>query len=231
MAKSPILQVQQISKTFQSGSSLLNVLDNISFALHAGEACVLIGPSGSGKTTLLSIMAGLERPTSGDITIGGAMLNTLSEYELARLRNDTLGFVFQTFQLIPTLTALENVMVPAQLRGDKDAARKASALLSQVGMAERSHHYPAQLSGGEQQRAAIARAFINEPRLLFADEPTGNLDRATGTRIIELLFEMNRDRETTLIVATHDRDLSERATRTIELKGGKIAFDTKGAHV
>ncbi len=226
MAESPILDVQQLSKVYHSARDTLTVLREVSFTLDAGATCAIVGPSGSGKTTLLSLCAGLDRPSSGTVMLQGISLKLLSEEELTTLRNTTVGFIFQTFQLLPTLTALENVMVPAELRGDKHAKARAIDLLRRVGIANRLHHYPVQLSGGEQQRVAIARAFISHPRILFADEPTGNLDAETSETIIHLLFELNQDTGTTLLLVTHDMELAQRTQRIIHLKGGTVVADT-----
>ena len=200
----------------------------MNFTIETGETVAIVGHSGSGKTTLLGLLAGLDRPTTGAVLLEGTELGTLSEDERARLRRERIGFVFQAFQLIPTLTARENVEVPLELRGTPDPAR-ARALLERVGLGGRGHHYPAQLSGGEQQRVAIARAFIHAPRILFADEPTGNLDRATGNRIVDLLFELNREQGTTLVLVTHDPDLATRAGRVIRLEDGAVVADERSA--
>lgn len=226
MAESPILDVQQLSKVYHSTHNTLTVLREVSFSLDAGATCAIVGPSGSGKTTLLSLCAGLDRPSSGAVALQGVSLNLLNEEELATLRNTTIGFIFQTFQLLPTLTALENVMVPAELRGDTHAHSRAVELLRKVGLMDRLHHYPVQLSGGEQQRVALARAFICQPRILFADEPTGNLDAETSETIIHLLFELNHAAATTLLLVTHDMDLAQRTQRIIHLKGGAVVSDT-----
>ena len=226
MATSPILDVQQLSKVYHSTNGTLTVLHEVSFALDAGATCTIVGPSGSGKTTLLGLCAGLDRPSSGTVVLNGVSLALLSEEELTTLRNTTVGFIFQTFQLLPTLTALENVMVPAELRGDTHAKTRAVELLRRVGLADRLDHYPVQLSGGEQQRVALARAFIGPPRILFADEPTGNLDAETSETIIQLLFELNQDAGTTLLLVTHDTELAQRTQRIIRLKGGAVASDT-----
>lgn len=220
-----VLSVEGLTKTYRSGSKTLTVLNNVSLSLASGETCAVVGPSGSGKTTLLGLCAGLDRPTSGSVFLGGSNLSLLSEDQLALLRNDQVGFIFQTFQLIPTLTALENVMVPAELRGDSAARRRAENLLSQVGLQDRMTHYSTQLSGGEQQRVAIARAFINRPTILFADEPTGNLDADTGGTIEDLIFDLNKTAGTTLMVVTHNLDLAERTGRIIRLQGGKVDAD------
>ena len=226
MAESPILDVQKLSKVYHSAHNTLTVLREVSFTLEAGATCAIVGPSGSGKTTLLSLCAGLDRPSSGTVVLQGVSLKLLSEEELAILRNTTVGFIFQTFQLLPTLTALENVMVPAELRGDKHAKARAVELLQKVGLVDRLHHYPVQLSGGEQQRVALARAFIGHPRILFADEPTGNLDAETSEMIIHFLFELNQDAGTTLLLVTHNMELAQRTQRIIHLKGGAVASDT-----
>ena|SRR5690554_1500171 len=222
-----VLTAHQLSKIYRSGSRSLNVLHDVNLSLAAGETCAVIWPSGSGKTTLLGLCAGLDRPSSGTVELCGERLNDLSEDELSRLRNREVGFIFQTFQLIPTLTALENVMVPAELRGSKNVRPLAEDLLDQVGLADRRSHYPAQLSGGEQQRVAIARAFINRPTILFADEPTGNLDAETGATIEDLIFELNQTAGTTLMVVTHDQDLAARTGRVIRLRGGRVVSDER----
>ncbi len=222
---SPLLSVQHLSKTYQNGTGILTVLNDISFSLATGATCAIVGPSGSGKTTLLGLCAGLDRPTSGSVTLHGHALNFLSEDELAAVRNTSVGFVFQSFQLIPTLTALENVMVPVELRGDKQARALAVDLLHRVGLADRLHHYPIQLSGGEQQRVALARAFINQPRILFADEPTGNLDAETSEKVMRLLFDLNTGAGTALVLVTHDGELAQQTQRIIRLRGGMIVED------
>lgn len=222
---SEILQVNHISKQFVSGSRTLTVLHDISFSVQEGSIVSIIGPSGSGKTTLLGLCAGLDRSSSGSITLNGIQLDHLNEDERAAIRNRYLGFIFQNFQLMPTLTALENVMVPLELRGEKNIRERATALLDKVGLAERLHHYPSQLSGGEQQRVAIARAFSTRPKILFADEPTGNLDDETSEKIVKLLFELNREAGTTLIIVTHNPELAASAHRIIKLKGGSIISD------
>lgn len=228
MNSSTILRVDHLSKTFKSGDQALTVLKDVSFAIEEGAACAIVGPSGSGKTTLIGLCAGLERPTAGAIEFNGIPLHLQSEDQLARIRNEQIGFVFQTFQLIPSLTALENVMVPAEIRGENHARSRAAELLDRVGLKERFTHYPAQLSGGEQQRVAIARAFMNRPKLLFADEPTGNLDAETSTSIIELLFELNVGSGATLMLVTHDVDLTRKATRVIRLQRGVLVADDRG---
>lgn len=222
---SSLLDVQSISKVYRSGTTSLTVLREVSFTLEAGTTCALVGPSGSGKTTLLSVCAGLDRPTAGTVQLDGVDLNSLDEEALAALRSTMVGFIFQTFQLIPTLTALENVMVPLELRGDRRAKSQATDLLRRVGLGDRLHHYPVQLSGGEQQRVALARAFIGQPRILFADEPTGNLDAETSEVVIELLFALNREAGTTFLLVTHNLELAQRTQRIIRLKGGAIVED------
>ena len=203
----------------------LTVLKDVSLEIEAGTSCAIVGPSGSGKTTLLGLCAGLDLPTTGSVVLNGVQLNNLNEDERAKVRNETIGFVFQNFQLISTLTAMENVMVPLELRGENHVKTQAEDLLDQVGLADRSKHYPVQLSGGEQQRVALARAFINRPKILFADEPTGNLDAETSERVIELLFELNRAAGTTLVMVTHNNELARQSQRIIKLKGGSIISD------
>jgi putative ABC transport system ATP-binding protein len=202
------------------------VLKDITFGLESGGFLAILGPSGSGKTTLLGLLAGLDRPTTGTIHLDGQELGALNEDERARLRAEKIGFVFQTFQLIPTLTAQENVQVPLELRGQAGAAAQARELLARVGLSGREHHYPAQLSGGEQQRVALARGFSIRPKVLFADEPTGNLDANTGATIIDLMVELNQDLGTTLVLVTHDLDLAARARRTLRLADGRVVADT-----
>lgn len=220
---SSILSIDQVSKIYQSGSRTVQVLDEINFEVPEGQSMSIVGPSGSGKTTLLGLCAGLDHVSSGSVTLNNVLLNKLSEDELALVRNKFVGFVFQNFQLIPTLTALENVMVPLELRGTAGARDTSEDLLNRVGLQDRMDHYPTQLSGGEQQRVAIARAFSNNPKVLFADEPTGNLDEETGKAVEELLFEINKEKGTTLIIVTHDIDLANKTDQIIRLKGGKIA--------
>ena len=223
-----MLECESLGRTYLSGGRELTVLKDISFSVEPGGFVAVVGPSGSGKTTLLGLLAGLDRPTTGRVRLDGQDLGALDEDALARLRGEKVGFVFQSFQLIPTLTARENVQVPLELRGDGAAgtAGTADELLARVGLAERGHHYPAQLSGGEQQRVALARAFSNRPKILFADEPTGNLDAATGGGIIDLMVELNRDLGTTLVLVTHDLDLAGRARRTIRLADGRVVADS-----
>jgi len=222
-----ILRAHDVSKTFTSGSRELNVLSEINFKIEEGEIVAVVGPSGSGKTTLLGLCAGLDKPTHGDIHIYDRKISHLDENEKAAVRNEYVGFIFQNFQLIPTLTAYENVMVPLELQGrSKEARSRAKELLERVGLGDRMTHYPSQLSGGEQQRVSLARAFSNTPKLLFADEPTGNLDGETGATVEQLLFDLNKEQGTTLIIVTHDMDLSQKAGRIIQLKSGKIVSDT-----
>lgn len=220
-----ILNVLNLNKTYPSGDQTLTVLNKVSFSLTEGTSCAIVGPSGSGKTTLLGLCAGLDRPTSGSVSLNGLELTSLDEDRLAEVRNQYVGFVFQTFQLIPTLTALENVMVPMELRNEGHVRGQAMELLSQVDLSDRIHHYPPQLSGGEQQRVALARAFINQPKILFADEPTGNLDAETSDKVTNLLFELNEASETTLVLVTHNIELAQRTHRIIQLKGGQIISD------
>ena len=220
-----MLQCTSLTKTYRSGDRELTVLNDITFSLEEGGFAAIVGPSGSGKTTLLGLLAGLDRPSSGMVRLDGQELGTLDEDARARLRGQKIGFVFQSFQLIPTLTARENVQVPLELRGERGAER-ADELLGRVGLSERAEHYPAQLSGGEQQRVALARAFSTRPRVLFADEPTGNLDARTGGGIIDLMVELNRDLGTTLVLVTHDLDLAGRARRTIRLADGRVVADS-----
>lgn len=217
-----ILKISGLEKTYTSGSKQLTVLQNISFDVEKGQIFSIVGPSGSGKTTLLGICAGLDKPDKGTVELCGHDLNTLNEDERALLRNKEVGFIFQNFQLLPTLTALENVSVPLELQGVKDADKSAAILLEKVGLKDRLHHYPSQLSGGEQQRVALARAFSNTPSILFADEPTGNLDEETGEKVIQLLFELNKDAGTTLVIISHDLDLANRTQQILRLKGGQI---------
>jgi len=220
MAK--ILSIQNLKKSYNSGSKELTVLENISFDIEEKETFAIVGPSGSGKTTLLGLCAGLDKPDSGEIELCGTLINDLNEDKRALLRNQKVGFVFQNFQLISTLTALENVAVPLELRGDKNAVNIGKNLLQKVGLGDRFDHYPSQLSGGEQQRVALARAFSNKPAILFADEPTGNLDEETGKKVIELLMALNKESGTTLVIVTHDMELAKKTQRILKLKGGKI---------
>ncbi|MBA3881752.1 MAG: ABC transporter ATP-binding protein [Chthoniobacterales bacterium] len=221
MTAIPILDVQRLTKTYRTGAGELNVLKEISFSLPQGATCAILGPSGSGKTTLLGLCAGLDRPTSGSVLLNGDPLADMDEDERARVRNQHVGFVFQNFQLIPTLTALENVTVPMELRGDRAARALGLELLQRVGLGDRVAHYPTQLSGGEQQRVALARAFINRPKILFADEPTGNLDAETSSGIIDIMMELNRSAGTALVLVTHDPDVAGLTGRTIRLRSGE----------
>jgi putative ABC transport system ATP-binding protein len=225
MADSHVLRADRLTKTFESGSRTLTVLDDVTFDVEEGTTCAVVGPSGSGKTTLLGLCAGLDEPSSGTVELCGINLGPLDEDERAEVRNQHVGFVFQTFRLIPTLTAQENVMVPAELQGTDRAAARAETLLGDVGLGDRTGHYPSQLSGGERQRVALARAFINRPRILFADEPTGNLDTETATAIEDLLFDLNRSAGTTLVLVTHDLELAERTGRVLRLRGGRLEAD------
>ena len=220
MAK--ILNVRNLEKSYSSGSKKLKVLQDINFEVEEQKTFAIVGPSGSGKTTLLGLCAGLDRPDSGSINLCGSELSTLGEDKRALLRNKHIGFVFQDFQLLPTLTALENVAVPLELQGNKDASKIGKELLTKVGLGDRIHHYPSQLSGGEQQRVALARAFSTRPSVLFADEPTGNLDAETGEKVEQLLFDLNKEAGTTLIIVTHDLELAEKTQHILRLKGGRI---------
>ena len=217
-----ILNVKNLEKTYQSGEKELKVLDDISFSIQTGDTFAIVGPSGSGKTTLLGLCAGLDQANQGEIELCGTKINSLNEDERALLRNREVGFIFQDFQLLPTLTALENVTVPLELRGVKSPRKIAKDLLEKVGLADRYDHYPSQLSGGEQQRVALARAFSNKPRILFADEPTGNLDAETSEKVVQLLFELNKEAGTTLVIVTHDMDLAKMTKRILRLQRGKI---------
>lgn len=221
-----ILAVRNLTKTYQSGDRSLTVLKDVNFEVNAGESLAIVGPSGSGKTTLLGLCAGLDHTTEGELSLCGTILKELSEDQRAAIRNESVGFIFQNFQLIPTLTALENIMIPAELQGRKDARPTALSLLEKVGLKDRANHYPSQLSGGEQQRIALARAFCNKPSILFADEPTGNLDDSTGQLVEELLFELNKEMGTTLVIVTHDLELAAKTARIIQLKGGRLVSDS-----
>jgi putative ABC transport system ATP-binding protein len=220
-----MLRCAALTKTYRSGGRELTVLNDITFSVASGGFVAIVGPSGSGKTTLLGLLAGLDRPSRGTVHLDGQELGALDEDRRARLRGEKIGFVFQSFQLIPTLTARENVQVPLELRGEA-AGERAAELLDRVGLGNRGHHYPAQLSGGEQQRVALARAFSTRPKVLFADEPTGNLDAVTGAGIIDLMVELNRDLGTTLVLVTHDLDLGSRARRSIRLADGRVVADS-----
>ncbi|WP_299336663.1 ABC transporter ATP-binding protein [uncultured Psychroserpens sp.] len=219
---SKILKITGLEKTYTSGNKQLTVLHDISFEVHKGQTFSIVGPSGSGKTTLLGLCAGLDQPNAGSVELCGQDLNSLNEDQRAQLRNKEVGFIFQNFQLLPTLTALENVSVPLELQGDKEASKKSMDLLEKVGLKDRFHHYPSQLSGGEQQRVALARAFANSPSILFADEPTGNLDEDTGEKVIQLLFDLNKEAGTTLVIISHDMDLANRTEQILRLKGGQV---------
>jgi len=216
-----LLEVRGLTKIYRSGSHELTVLDRVSLSVLSGETCAIVGPSGSGKTTLLGLAAGLDTASSGSVHLAGNDLGSLDEDARARVRNQHVGFVFQNFQLFPTLTALENVLVPLELRGTRPNPAEALRLLEQVGLKDRMDHYPIQLSGGEQQRVAIARAFVTRPDLLFADEPTGNLDGDTARRVIDMLFELNRTAKTALVLVTHDLDLAQRCGQIIRLRNGQ----------
>ncbi|MCI0698305.1 ABC transporter ATP-binding protein [candidate division KSB1 bacterium] len=225
MTSSPVLSVKNLSKSYTSGDRTLTVLSHVTFALQEAATCAVVGPSGSGKTTLLGLCAGLDRPSTGSVAVNGIELDHLNEDERAKVRNEQVGFVFQNFQLMPTLTALENVMVPLELRRESRIKARAADMLQRVGLEKRLQHYPAQLSGGEQQRVALARAFINRPKILFADEPTGNLDAETSERIVHLLFDLNREARTTLVLVTHNVELAQKTQRIIRLKGGVVMAD------
>ena len=228
----PILQARAVTKSYPGLGAPLTVLHAVDLTIQPAETCAIIGPSGSGKTTLLGLCAGLDNPTSGEIVLDGQIISTLSEDARAALRNRSVGFVFQNFQLIPTLTARENVLVPLELRGVAQGAHAAaSALLERVGLGHRLDHYPQQLSGGEQQRVALARAFIHKPKILFADEPTGNLDQDTSAPIVEMLFELNRESGTALVLVTHDPALAARAGRIVQMAGGRITGQGAQKHV
>ena len=221
-----ILRVQDLTKSYQSGGRSLTVLEKVSFELQPSDTFSIVGPSGSGKTTLLGLCAGLDRASSGSVYLNDICLDTLSEDQRAAVRNEHVGFIFQNFQLLPTLTALENVMVPMELRGARNARAYAQELLDRVGLGQRGHHYPSQLSGGEQQRVSLARAFSNRPKILFADEPTGNLDDETSHKVEALLFDLNRENGTTLVLVTHDLELAAKTQRIIRIKGGKVISDS-----
>lgn len=219
-----MLKVQRLTKSYPTAAGALTVLNEVSFDLAAGESLAILGPSGSGKTTLLGLCAGLDRPSGGEVMVAGEAIGAMSEDERARVRNEHVGFVFQNFQLVPTLTALENVLVPLELRGAGGAAAEAKAveLLTRVGLGARTDHYPVQLSGGEQQRVALARAFINEPKILFCDEPTGNLDGATAHTVQELIFGLNHEKGTTLVMVTHDLELAKLCAQVLRLRNGEV---------
>ncbi len=217
-----VLQADGLGKRVRLPDGELTILHDVSFAIARGDTVAVVGASGSGKSTLLSLLAGLDTPSSGSVRLNGAELSTMSEDQRAAVRADAVGFVFQSFQLLPSLTALENVMLPLELRGDRDAQAPAAAILSRVGLGERMRHYPRQLSGGEQQRVALARAFVTRPSVLFADEPTGNLDSRNGQAVIDLLFELNAQANTTLVLVTHDESLARRCHRTLRLDEGRL---------
>ncbi len=221
-----MIEVKQLVKKVDTSEGVLTILKGIDLEIADGEAVAIVGASGSGKSTLLGLMAGLDAATSGDVLLNNTSLASLDEEQRALLRGQLVGFVFQSFQLLPSLTALENVMLPIELKGDEQAKQKAKALLDRVGLSERGHHYPNQLSGGEQQRVAIARAFASNAPILFADEPTGNLDTATGAHIVELLFELNKEFATTLVLVTHDERLAQKCGRAVRLVAGEIVSDT-----
>jgi len=224
-----VLSAHGVSKQVSSPEGSLTILSDVSFVINAGESVAVVGPSGAGKSTLLALLAGLDLPTSGYVVLNGANLSDLDEDGRARVRADSVGFVFQSFHLVPSLNALENVMLPLELAGGADARSASLAIVDKVGLGDRWSHYPAQLSGGEKQRVAIARAFATEPAVLFADEPTGNLDSVTGSNIMELMFELNRSSSTTLILVTHDRSLAQRCDRILSLDAGQLVSDSKGS--
>jgi putative ABC transport system ATP-binding protein len=225
--KRPILEIKDLRKTYRSGDRDLTVLRDINLELHQGDTCAIIGPSGSGKTTLLGLCAGLDDASGGSVQLDGQALEAMGQDARAALRNRLVGFVFQNFQLIPTLTAIENVLVPLELRGEAGRQKDAADLLAQVGLGDRMGHYPLQLSGGEQQRVALARAFIHRPKILFADEPTGNLDAETSGPIVEMLFSLNRDAGTALVLVTHDPTLAARANRVVTMRAGTIVSEVR----
>lgn len=220
-----ILSISNLTKTYQSAGHTLTVLDKVSFNVLEGSTISIVGPSGSGKTTLLGLCAGLDRSSSGIVELNGIRLDDLTEDQRAQVRNQYIGFIFQNFQLLPTLTALENVMVPLELRGEKNIRKNAIELLDKVGLADRINHYPTQLSGGEQQRVSLARAFSNKPKILFADEPTGNLDAETSDKVEKLIFDLNTEAGTTLVMVTHNLDIAAKTQRIIKLKGGVLVSD------
>jgi putative ABC transport system ATP-binding protein len=220
-----ILQLDNLTKTYPSAGRTLTVLEKVSFSITAGATASIVGPSGSGKTTLLGLCAGLDQASSGSVVLNNIRLDALSEDERARVRSQYVGFIFQNFQLLPTLTALENVMVPLELRREKNIRNRALDLLDKVGLAQRPHHYPSQLSGGEQQRVSLARAFSNQPRILFADEPTGNLDAETSEKVVKLIFDLNHEAGTTLVLVTHDLELAAKTQRILRIKGGALISD------
>jgi putative ABC transport system ATP-binding protein len=220
-----MIEIKNITKTVRSGADDLTILDNVSLEIPNGQFVAITGASGSGKSTLLGLLAGLDAPTTGEILIDGEDITKMSEDNLASLRSEKLGFIFQSFHLIPSLTAYENVLIPLEIRGDKNAKERGKELLKEVGLTNRGHHYPTELSGGEQQRVAIARAFANKPPILLADEPTGNLDSRNGQHIFELMTKLHDNNQTTLILVTHDNDLAKQAQRQIRLRDGKVVSD------
>lgn len=220
-----ILNIQNLGKTYSSAGSNLTVLNDINFSVDAGSTISIVGPSGSGKTTLLGLCAGLDRSSTGLVELNNIRIDQLTEDQRAQVRNKYVGFIFQNFQLLPTLTALENIMVPLELRGEKNIKPRALDLLDKVGLAARGHHYPSQLSGGEQQRVSLARAFSNSPKILFADEPTGNLDAETSEKVVKLIFDLNKEAGTTLVLVTHDMDLASKTQRILRIKGGVLIAD------
>jgi putative ABC transport system ATP-binding protein len=227
MPNQAMLRVRQLTKTYRTAAGPLTVLRDASFELGEGESMAVVGPSGSGKTTLLGLCAGLDSATGGSVELAGRRLDSLDEDARARVRNSSVGFVFQNFQLIPTLTALENVIVPLELRGGRGCEPQGRALLQRVGLSDRAGHYPVQLSGGEQQRVALARAFINGPKILFCDEPTGNLDGDNAGAMVELIFGLNRERGTTLVLVTHNDELARRCQRVLRLRNGAVVSDER----
>jgi len=224
-----VLAAHNISKEVSSPEGSLTILDDVSFNVSAGESIAVVGPSGAGKSTLLALLAGLDLPTKGHVVLNGANLSELDEDGRARVRAESVGFVFQSFHLVPSLNALENVMLPLELAGGEDARSASRKIIDKVGLGDRWSHYPAQLSGGEKQRVAIARAFATEPAVLFADEPTGNLDSRTGSNIMALMFDLNRSSSTTLVLVTHDLSLAERCDRIVSLDAGRLISDTRSA--
>jgi len=227
--KQVVLEAQSVSKQVSSPEGTLTILSDVSFQILAGESVAVVGPSGAGKSTLLALLAGLDLPTSGEVVLSGSKLSQLDEDGRARLRAESVGFVFQSFHLVPSLNALENVMLPLELAGQNDARKTARDIIGKVGLSERWSHYPAQLSGGEKQRVAVARAFATEPAVLFADEPTGNLDSRTGANIMKLMFDLNRSSATTLVLVTHDGNLAEQCDRILELDAGRLIRDARTA--
>ena len=226
-----MIELYKVSKVVPSGAEMLTILQPLDMTIPDGQFVAVVGPSGSGKSTLLGLIAGLDAPTSGEIRIDGQPITSMNEDSLAELRGNKIGFIFQSFHLIPSLTALENIMVPMEIAGVKDAQQRAQQLLEDVDLVARSHHYPSQLSGGEQQRVAIARAFANDPSIMLADEPTGNLDSHNGRHVFELMVEMNRKRNATLVLVTHDHELAALADRRISLRDGRVVSDSESAEL